>query len=360
MSFLRYSRLLASLLFAAFALVICLGLLWPHGAELIFPRAKSTVENLLTRWESKQVATGGPLMARRSLLKIRYPKEMRENETRVVELTYSVQSVEIGPKPDKSRFSDSDSSVTDKERLDADLKVHFGSSGFKCEPTADAVIPRGTTLPVVLKWTITPEGEGDRALLLHLEESDIEGRHILERVFPGALAAETTINGKPVNSPAGGWIELPISVTNYWGVSRAVASLGAVGAAIASFLIGWPFISIMESRRSVSCTVHLGYLDDRKQYAFIQVVNRSPKKDVEITHVWFATHPRVNVHNPGRPLPRRLKPDEPWETWIEVAKLPNGQRDTCFDKAVVRLSSGKQIRSTRAGGIPPTGHVAGA
>ena len=57
-------------------------------------------------------------------------------------------------------------------------------------------------------------------------------------------------------------------------------------------------------------------------YYFIVVTNLSRQREVEVTHVWFETTPRLDVLNPDRPLPKRLKLDEQWATWIPVSQVP--------------------------------------
>jgi len=90
---------------------------------------------------------------------------------------------------------------------------------------------------------------------------------------------------------------------------------------------------------------------------FINVTNLSPRREVEITHVWVATEPQVQVLNPSRPLPARLRLDESWETWIELSRLP-AVPDELEHLARIRLSNGKVLKSRR-GDPPPAGFVPG-
>jgi hypothetical protein len=39
----------------------------------------------------------------------------------------------------------------------------------------------------------------------------------------------------------------------------------------------------------------------------MKVVNLSPSREIEITHIWFDTHPPVHIDNRARPLPARLR-----------------------------------------------------
>jgi hypothetical protein len=69
--------------------------------------------------------------------------------------------------------------------------------------------------------------------------------------------------------------------------------------------------------------VHTGVkVGDSNPKAFINVVNRSPT-DVEVVRVWFeADLAIIEVANHERPLPHRLRPEEPWETWCTSSYSP--------------------------------------
>ena len=96
---------------------------------------------------------------------------------------------------------------------------------------------------------------------------------------------------------------------------------------------------------------------DKGQQFFIWVTNLSSERDIEFTHIWFKTNPRKDILNPERRLPKRLQPDERWETWIPVADVP-----TEYDlerKVRVLLSNGKVVKSLPNPDVPPEGHLAG-
>jgi hypothetical protein len=75
--------------------------------------------------------------------------------------------------------------------------------------------------------------------------------------------------------------------------------------------------------------------------------------------VWLEAVPNVPVLNGDRPLPRRLKPDESWETWLPFTQVPTmllPHADSCFR---VRLSTGRLVRSKANRDIPPIGDIPG-
>ena len=92
-------------------------------------------------------------------------------------------------------------------------------------------------------------------------------------------------------------------------------------------------------------------------YYFVKVTNLSQSRDIEITHVWFATNPLVHLLMPERPLPARLRPDETWEGWVDAAALTHTSEVERSGR--VRLANGRTVRSRRNKDIPPVGYIAG-
>jgi hypothetical protein len=114
-------------------------------------------------------------------------------------------------------------------------------------------------------------------------------------------------------------------------------------------------------RRQLRVLVHRAFFfNGGPECYFVNATNLSHNKEFEITHVWVDCSPQVHILRPERPLPKRLRPDESWETWIEVAKLPAAIRDDAYDLIRVRLSTGKNVKSHKNEKVPPAGFVAGA
>src|SRR5687767_11200319 len=77
-------------------------------------------------------------------------------------------------------------------------------------------------------------------------------------------------------------------------------------------------------RRRLRFTVHRAAFRATGQEAFfLNATNLSKDREIELTHVWLASSPPVAALQPERPLPKRLKPDETWETWIFVDAIPS-------------------------------------
>jgi hypothetical protein len=107
-------------------------------------------------------------------------------------------------------------------------------------------------------------------------------------------------------------------------------------------------------------TVHSAYFAATgTQCFFVNATNISLQWDLEITHVWFATNPEVYVTNPDRPLPRRLKPQESWETWVRTTAIPRAALEQTYTLARARLSTGEIIESIENIGVPKYGTVPG-
>ena len=350
------ARIAGASFFLGTTVIILLGLMAPSALDSFITRRSDPKRNTFVHSVDIPVRTAGPMALSRSFLEIRYPKQMRENETRVVEMTYRVRSVlVIKQRP----LEQSDKDVgTESWMLEEPISVHLGSSGFKLDPKEDLRKEPGTLLPLRQKWTITPEGEGTRVLLLRFDLGENPGTKTRFPFTPKPLDA--SINGQKIPLPEDGWFELPITVTNYWGISRKAASASALISGFIGFLLGWPVVtSLIGSRRSVRCRVHTGFFKNR-ECAFVNVLNQSVTKEVELTHVWFQTTPQVDIINADRPLPKRLRPDESWETWIQLSELPKRARRSCFDKARVRLSTGQVIQSAKAADVRPRGSIPGS
>ena len=114
--------------------------------------------------------------------------------------------------------------------------------------------------------------------------------------------------------------------------------------------------------RRVHAIMHKAYFVDTEPRIwayFFKIANLS-KGDIEVTHVGMdCGEDYIEAHPDERPLPKRLKPDEEWETWIEFDKLPNWIHDNPFPHGRVRLTTGRIIKTKRAKNIPPKGEVAG-
>jgi hypothetical protein len=159
--------------------------------------------------------------------------------------------------------------------------------------------------------------------------------------------------------------QYPVGMLREWKSEQIAAYKRAVDAGRDA---GWQLTDdqaaevVQESeRRVVRVMVHRaffmhGHHDPRQQFC-IWVTNLSPQRTVEITHIWFETNPRRDILNPARPLPKRLRPDQRWETWIAVADVPT--EDDLEWKVRVLLSNGEVVKSVLNPNPPPVGFVAG-
>ena len=119
---------------------------------------------------------------------------------------------------------------------------------------------------------------------------------------------------------------------------------------------------LIDHSRKIRFTVHRAFfLAVGVECYFLNITNLSSKKEVEITHLYFQdnNNKQIPVIQQDRPLPKRLKPDETWETWVRVEIIPQGMRTAPFRKARLRLSAGKIIKSRFNKNVPQTGEVPG-
>jgi hypothetical protein len=113
-------------------------------------------------------------------------------------------------------------------------------------------------------------------------------------------------------------------------------------------------------RRRLRLLVHRAYFSgDVRECYFINATNLSHDREIEITHVWFDVTPKVFAMPPDRPLPKRLKTDETWETWVEADRLPRDLGDRVYTLARARLSTGRVVKSRKNEDVPSEGTVPG-
>ena len=113
-----------------------------------------------------------------------------------------------------------------------------------------------------------------------------------------------------------------------------------------------------QRRVRVRVLVHRAYFTEpgSAQCFFIKVTNLSRDRDIEITHIWFETNPRVDILNPDRPLTAILPPAKTFETWVPVAAVPDVPNVEQLGR--VLLSNGDTIKSRLNKDVPPVGYVA--
>lgn len=124
-------------------------------------------------------------------------------------------------------------------------------------------------------------------------------------------------------------------------------------------ILDWLF-KLLRLRQSVGVLCHQAVLlPAGPECYFINVTNLSPERDATITHVWMDCGTQISILNPSRPLPHRLKPEDTWETWIEINRLPLPFRNNAFECGRVRLSNGRVIKSKQNTTVPAVGYVPG-
>lgn len=108
------------------------------------------------------------------------------------------------------------------------------------------------------------------------------------------------------------------------------------------------------------CTHQARFNSAPEIYYFVTVTNLSNKEPIEVTHVWYEdidTHIPVLVQD--RPLPKRLEPQEIWETFLLKKDLPEYLQNDAYLSFRIRTSSGKIYSSIKDGSVPPYGSVPG-
>jgi len=120
-------------------------------------------------------------------------------------------------------------------------------------------------------------------------------------------------------------------------------------------------VGLILDRRQVRFTAHPGVLlSSNSQCLFLSLTNTSRTREVVVTHVYLDTRPQIPVDNPERSLPVRLAPDEPWETWIELNRIPAHLHARLIELGRARLSTGRVVKARPNPEVPESGVVAGS
>jgi hypothetical protein len=121
-----------------------------------------------------------------------------------------------------------------------------------------------------------------------------------------------------------------------------------------------PLTTAIWGRRHVRLTVHKAhFIESGRECYFINVTNLSRNREIEVTHVWFDTVHQVHALERDRPLPKRFKPDETWETWVDVGRIPSELGESVYRLGRARLSTGAIIKSRKNVDVPHAGDVPG-
>ena len=107
-----------------------------------------------------------------------------------------------------------------------------------------------------------------------------------------------------------------------------------------------PAYPLSEPQQKLKLTVHLAVFTYNELLCyFINATNLSDR-EVEITHVWFeCPSGQVPALQQDRPLPKRVKPDETWETLVEARNLPNLPEAELVCLGRVRLSTWQIVKA---------------
>ena len=104
---------------------------------------------------------------------------------------------------------------------------------------------------------------------------------------------------------------------------------------------GGEFLNALLNRRRIRVLVHRAVLEDKQKEAFfITVTNLTLDREIVITNIWFNSNLRVHVIRNDRLLPKKLKPNETWDTSLPINKLPLGYHPYAFKMVRARLSNG--------------------
>jgi hypothetical protein len=92
------------------------------------------------------------------------------------------------------------------------------------------------------------------------------------------------------------------------------------------------------------------------RYVFLQVVNKSLTRDIELSHTWFEGASNTFMMTLFPPMPTRLRPGAKWEGWINANWLSKVADVGHAGRAKI-TGREKPYKSRPAKYVPQTGHV---
>lgn len=140
--------------------------------------------------------------------------------------------------------------------------------------------------------------------------------------------------------------------------NRLVEPFSLVGRAL--FDLG---SDLSQRRRRVRVRTHEAVFEGATEPCMMSNVVNLGQRPITITHVWLNGARQLHLNNLRRPLPKRLEPDEPWETWSPLSEfgplLQTFHGDQLLRSARVRLSTGRVIKAKPGRDVPAAGAVPG-
>jgi hypothetical protein len=100
-----------------------------------------------------------------------------------------------------------------------------------------------------------------------------------------------------------------------------------------------------------------GLAGEAGRYVFLQVVNKSLTRDIELSHASFAGASDALLMTLFPPMPTRLRPEAKWEGWVNANWLSNVADVGHAGRAVI-TGREKPFKSRPCKHVPDTGYVA--
>jgi hypothetical protein len=124
---------------------------------------------------------------------------------------------------------------------------------------------------------------------------------------------------------------------------------------LVAFLIG-----VLQDFRRVRFHSHRAFFTATgEEQVFLTITNLSRSREIEVTHVWLDLSHQVAALPPERPLPKRLRPDEVWETWVPFRAVPVRFQQEVLSLGRLRLSTGRIVKARPDKNVPSEGYSPG-
>lgn len=118
------------------------------------------------------------------------------------------------------------------------------------------------------------------------------------------------------------------------------------------------YLQYLNYKTRVKVLVHEAFFENdinQEPYYFVKITNQSRENYINITHIWVAEKPNIEILNYHTVLPHKLKQAETWETWFKKSLIKDHKN--IFNNVRVVLSSGKEYKSKKNYKVRPRGFV---
>lgn len=248
-------------------------------------------------------------------------------------------------------------SSTDKEIANA-MCATLESKGIRCWIAPRDILPGHSYGKAIIKAI-----NGTRAVVLIFSANSNKSPQVMREIERAVNKGLPVIPFRIEDVPPTEDMEFFISAAHWLDALTPPLEehLDELAKSVSSLLDLEPHPGATALRSALRLTIHVAQFRGSGTFCcFINATNLRQDTDVEVTHVWIESEPKAFALNADRPLPKRLRPHETWETWIPLYEIPTDYiGENLYNLGRARISTGEVISSVENESVPERGQVPG-